>query len=147
MYYTLCRISKQRDEQMTSNKNRELVLPEIYRGLSVSEMEYNGGWNPLKSITDFFGDVWGGITDVGGSIWGGITDIGGTIWGGLTDLGGSIWGGVTDFFGGAWSGLIGFFGFGDDQFAQQRSGWGSQSFNNPLDQFKVGISRYISHPM
>ena len=119
---------------MTSSKSHILVLPEVYRELSVAEMEYDGGF--WKGITDFFGGVWDGLTSFAGDLWGGITGFAGGLWGGITGFAGGLWGGVT-----------GLFGFGNDQFSHQRNGWGPESFYNSLDQFRAGVSRYLSSPM
>ena len=128
---------------MASDKIHRLVLPEVYRDLSTVEMEYDG-----SGLFDFFGDLWGGLTDVVGGAVGGITNFFGDLWGGLTSFAGGLWGGLTSFAGGLWGGFMGFIGFGDDgYYAQQRNGWGPQSFYNDLGQFRAGISRYISSPM
>jgi hypothetical protein len=60
----------------------------------------------------------------------------------------NLWNSITKFAGDLAGGITGFFGFGNnDQFNQQRNGWGPQSFYNTLDQLSVGISRYLSSPM
>ena len=117
----------------------KIRMPAKYAELSADEIEYDGG---------FLGGLWKGITDTVGGALGGVTDFFGGLYGGMTDFFGGLWGGLTDFMGGVWGGFLGLIGFGmDDQYAQMRNGWGSQSFFNDLGQFRTGISRYISNPM